>query len=65
MRRADVGRREDSPPCSLHVLTGMRSGFPEAGYLLDCLVDYALTDTFTPKSEPLAFEEAKQVFKTP
>jgi hypothetical protein len=49
--------------CSLRVLAGIRSGLPEAGYLLDCLVDYALADTFEPKSEPLTLEEAKRVFK--
>ena len=50
--------------CSLRVLAGIRSGLPEAGYLLDCLVDYALADTFAPKSEPLTADEAKRVFKT-
>jgi hypothetical protein len=50
--------------CSLHVLAGLRSGLPEAGYLLDCLVDYALTDTFAPQAVPLTLEKAKQVFKT-
>jgi hypothetical protein len=51
--------------CSLRVLSGIRNGMPEAGYLLDCLVDYAISESFAPKSEPLTLEEAKQVFKTP
>ena len=31
--------------CCLRVLDGVRNGQPEAGYLLDCLVDYALSDS--------------------
>jgi hypothetical protein len=51
--------------CSLRVLSGIQSGLPEAGYLMDCLVDHALSETFAPASEPLTVEEAKRVFKIP
>jgi hypothetical protein len=51
--------------CSLRVLEGVRSHWPEAGYLLDCLVDYALSDRFSPPLPPLTPEEARQVFRVP
>jgi len=49
--------------CSLWLLDGIKRSLPEAGYLLDCLVDYALTapaDTGLPALTP---EEARLVFK--
>ena len=49
--------------CSLRVLTGIRHGFPEAGYLLDGLVDDALTNPPTPKTKALTADEARSLFK--
>ena len=34
--------------CNLWVLDGVRRGFPEAGYLLDCLVSYAAAEARMP-----------------
>jgi len=39
--------------CALRVLEGIGRGWPEAGYLLDCLVDYALSDQFRPTTEAM------------
>ncbi|MBN2293986.1 MAG: hypothetical protein JXM70_16280 [Pirellulales bacterium] len=50
--------------CTLYVLDGVKTGLPEAGYLLDCLVDYALSDRFQPATPPFTLEEARQFFKT-
>jgi hypothetical protein len=50
--------------CSLRVLTGIRHGFPEAGYLLDCLVDHALSDKPASRDLPaLTADEALKLFK--
>ncbi|MCL5097013.1 MAG: hypothetical protein M1608_05695 [Candidatus Omnitrophica bacterium] len=49
--------------CTLRVLDGVASGLPEAGYLLDCLVDYALSDRFRPANPAFTSEEAHQFFK--
>lgn len=50
--------------CNLWVLDGMSRGLPEAGYLLDCLVDYTLSDKFSPGDLPaLTAEEARLLFK--
>ena len=48
--------------CCLRVLDGVRSGMPEAGYLLDCLVDYALSDRPASELPPMTPEEARTVF---
>jgi hypothetical protein len=50
--------------CSLRVLEGIRRGFPEAGHLLDCLVDYALAAA-VPGVGPavLSAEDARAVFR--
>jgi len=50
--------------CSLKVLEGTRRRYPEAGYLLDCLVDYALGDQFSPAPPPITEEEVRDVFST-
>jgi len=50
--------------CSLRVLGGVRNGQPEAGYLLDCLVDYALSDRMLLVSASMTPEEARAVFTT-
>jgi len=49
--------------CCLRVLEGLRNGYPEAGYLLDCLVDYARSERFAPTAPPLTAEEVRQVFR--
>ena len=49
--------------CCLRVLSGIESGQPEAGYLLDCLVEYAASDRFTPATPPITPDEVKQVFR--
>jgi hypothetical protein len=50
--------------CSLRVLEGIRHGYPEAGYLLDCLVDYALATPVPNAGLPvLSAEEARTVFR--
>jgi len=48
--------------CPLHVLEGIDAGWPEAGYLLDCLVDYALSDEFRPRTEPMSDAEVGAAF---
>jgi len=50
--------------CVLRVLEGVRQGWPEAGYLLDCLVDYALGGRPDPAPEPMTADEARAVFLT-
>jgi hypothetical protein len=48
--------------CTLHVLDGVRRGYPEAGYMLDCLVGYAaggLPPTTLPE---LSLDDAKKLF---
>ncbi len=49
--------------CCLRVASGIKNQQPEAGYLLDCLVEYALSDKFAPSSPPMTAEELKQVFR--
>jgi hypothetical protein len=49
--------------CTLYLLDGMKAGLPESGYLLDCLVDYALSDRFEPSTPSFTSEEARQFFK--
>lgn len=49
--------------CSFGVLDGMTKGYPEAGYLLDCLVDYARSAACNPGGSPLALDHLTQVFK--
>lgn len=49
--------------CNLWALDGVARGLPEAGYLLDCLVDYTLSDKFVPDDLPaLTGEEARKLF---
>jgi hypothetical protein len=48
--------------CNLWVIDGIRRGFPEARYLLDCLVSYAGGGNFSPKLPALTVEEAKGLF---
>ena len=47
--------------CNLWLLDGVLRDFPEAGYLLDCLVSYALSDRFASASPPLGMEEARRL----
>jgi hypothetical protein len=48
--------------CSLRVLAGVRSHQPEAGRLLDCLVEYALSSRMAPTAPPMTPEEARAIF---
>ena len=50
--------------CCLHVLDGVRRGLPEAGYLLDCLVEYANSSHFDPPTTPLDPTDLQEVFRT-
>jgi beta-galactosidase len=50
--------------CTLWVLDGVKAGLPEAGYLLDCLVDHALSDRFEPEVPPFSAEETRTFFKS-
>jgi hypothetical protein len=49
--------------CSLWALDGIKRGYPEAGYLLDCLVDYLLKKPADSQLPPLTAEEARSLFK--
>jgi hypothetical protein len=49
--------------CSLRVLAGIRQGFAEAGYLLDCLVDHALKEPSPGQLQPLTADEARKLFR--
>jgi hypothetical protein len=49
--------------CNLYVLDGIRRGYPEAGYLLDCLAAYALGDRFDPPQPGLSAEQAERWFR--
>jgi hypothetical protein len=48
--------------CALRVLEGVEHGYPEAGYLLDCLVDYVLSAAPSPATEAMTAAEARRVF---
>jgi hypothetical protein len=48
--------------CNLYVLDGLRRQYPEAGYLLDCLVEYALADRGDPPVQTLTAEDIEQHF---
>ncbi len=48
--------------CSFRVLDGLRHRLPEAGHLLDCLVEYALSDRMPPAVPAMTPEEARRVF---
>jgi len=49
--------------CCLNVLGGIENQQPEAGYLLDCLVEYAGSEQFAPQTPPMTVDEAKQIFR--
>ena len=49
--------------CNLWVLDGVRRGFPEAGYLLDCLVSYAAAEAPQAKLPKLSAEDATTIFR--
>ena len=48
--------------CNLWTLDGIRRGFPEAGYLLDCLVSYAATAASDAQLPALSAEDAQAMF---
>ena len=47
--------------CALRVLDGIEHHSAEAGYLLGCLVDYALSDGFHPITGAMTAEDARGV----
>jgi hypothetical protein len=49
--------------CTLYALDCIKRGLPEAGYLLDCLIDYALSNRFEPEVPPFTAKEARKFFK--
>ena len=49
--------------CSLWALDGVIRGYPEAGYLLDCLVDHALKEPSPSQLPPLTADEARKLFR--
>ncbi len=49
--------------CTLYVLDGIRAERPEAGYLLDCLVQHTLSPNSATVLPPLALDEARQILK--
>ena len=49
--------------CSLWTLDGIKRGYPEAGYLLDCLVDYLLEGAADSQMPALTLEEANNLFQ--
>jgi hypothetical protein len=49
--------------CCLRVIEGLKRGWPEAGYLLDCLIEYVASDRFHPATVPMAADEVQQVFR--
>jgi hypothetical protein len=48
--------------CTLWALDGVRRGYPEAGYLLDCLVEYAGAGASKGKLPRLSAEDATRLF---
>jgi hypothetical protein len=49
--------------CSLWVLDGIKRSYPEAGYLLDCLVDYMLKEPADSQLPVITMEEACRFFQ--
>jgi len=49
--------------CSLWALDGIKRGYPEAGFLLDCLVDYQLKEHADTRLPALTPEEANNLFQ--
>jgi len=49
--------------CCLRVLRGLQNGYPEAGYLLDCLVEDALSHPARPLPPPVSVAEAARLFR--
>jgi hypothetical protein len=49
--------------CCLPLVEGVEKGWPEAGFLLDCLIVYAVSDRFAPATAPMTPGEVKQVFR--
>ena len=46
----------------LHVLAGIREKHPEAEYLLNCLINYGLSERSAPASQSMQAEEARRAF---
>jgi hypothetical protein len=49
--------------CCLRLLRGVQNGYPEAGYLLDCLVEDALLGRAAIAAPPMSAEEASRLFR--
>lgn len=49
--------------CCLRLLRGVQNGYPEAGYLLDCLVEDALSGRFPAAAPTMSIEDASQLFR--
>ena len=49
--------------CLLWALDGIKHGYPEAGFLLDCLVDYQLMEPANTRLPALTLEEANNLFQ--
>jgi hypothetical protein len=49
--------------CCLRVLRGVQNGYPEAGYLLDCLVEDALSGRVPTATPATTIEDASRVFR--
>ena len=49
--------------CNLWALDGIRRGYPEAGYLLDCLVTYAAAEAPETQFPALSTEDATAMFR--
>ena len=49
--------------CNLWALDGIRRGFPEAGYLLDCLVTYAAAEAPETELPALSAADAQAMFR--
>jgi hypothetical protein len=49
--------------CNLWLLDGIDRGYPEAGYLLDCLASYAASEMPPVTLPELSADEAKTTFR--
>jgi hypothetical protein len=49
--------------CCLRVLRGVQNGYPEAGYLLDCLVEDALSGRVRTATPTMSIEDASRLFR--
>jgi len=57
-----TGQRKNAR-MAFRVLEGIRRGLPEAGHLLDCLIDHALSGRTTTELPPLTVDEARAILQ--